>query len=520
MEMVTKSDGTDENAWDQYTYHLDKFNKFDWCSNWDGQTYDIVFYGVSGYTGYLMMEYLKRISIRRNPEPFTFAFAGRTRSKVQDLRDKEFAGTKYEDTPVLQMSYDDIFSVIDLVKSARVIINVAGPYMLTQGELMIDACCCMGRHYVDISGEIPWSCRVLDLHNYAVKEKAYIIPSAAAAGGYPDLGVYLCAKKIREDFGEEIRTAICYNTGGGAGAGSSGGTLKTRAAMSSSGDEVRMKMADPYALGGFIPQRDRNGIKVCQIEFGTGKVTPKVRQEDFDANMSKVSEDTKLGVWRGPFTYSYFDTRIVRRSNMLFADLGGKIYGRNLNFMEYAMLPTEALMQAAAPPPPPPQPAAAAPAAPAPEEGGGGEGGGEEAAPPPPQPPPQEEKRGGGGVSVEAEKAMLEAQGKYYKEGEGPPLETLDDAWTGYFLYAESATGNSIRCSMVGRDGYFETARVAVETAMCLRFDNDELPFQGGVLTPTVACGDALFKRILDTGVKFKMGDWIPMWERSPPPYP
>ena len=85
------------------------------------------------------------------------------------MRDREFAGTPYEvrqqslerllvmqvaplrasecviqDTPVFQMSYDDPYSMIDLVKSARCIINVAGPYMLTQGELMIDACISMG----------------------------------------------------------------------------------------------------------------------------------------------------------------------------------------------------------------------------------------------------------------------------------------------------------------------------------------------------------------------------------------
>ena len=41
-----------------------------------------------------------------------------------------------QDTPVMQMSYDDPYSIIDLVKSAKCIINVAGPYMLTQGELM------------------------------------------------------------------------------------------------------------------------------------------------------------------------------------------------------------------------------------------------------------------------------------------------------------------------------------------------------------------------------------------------
>merc|ERR1719436_496999 len=105
-------------------------------------------------------------------------------------------------------------------------------------------------------------------------------------------------------------------------------------------------MADPFSMGGFVPDRDRWGVKYCNIEFGTGKVTPKIRGEDMDANMSKISEDKKLGIWRGPFVYSYFDTRIVRRSNMLMADLGNEPYGRNLNFMEYALLPPEVIMAA------------------------------------------------------------------------------------------------------------------------------------------------------------------------------
>lgn len=482
MELLGETEGKDEEVYKEYQVHLKRFQSFEWCSKTDGKKYDIVFYGVSGYTGYLMMEYLKRVSLKVNPEPFTFAFAGRTPSKVEEMRDREFAGTQWEDTPILQMSYDDIFSIIDLVKSAHVIINVAGPYMLTQGEIMIDACIHMGVHYCDISGEVPWSLRVIDLHKYAQKAGVHVIPSAASAGGFPDLGVFLMANEMKNKYGEELRKAICYQSGGGSAAGSSGGTLKTRSAMASAGDEVRKKMADPFSMGGFIPDRDRWGVKYCNIEMGTGKVTPKMRAEDLDANMSKISEDKKLGIWRGPFVYSYFDTRIVRRSNMLLADLGNRPYGPNLNFMEYGMLPAEMIMGMGA---------------------GGGGGGGPSA-----------------GASVEAEKAALEAQGKYYKEGEGPPLEDLDDAWVGYFLWCESEKGHELKCSFVGRDGYFETARVAIEMALTLRFDFDKLPYRGGVLTPTVSGGNFLAERMIRSGVKFKMGEWFPSNECKPPPYP
>lgn len=475
MKTVMESEGKDDDAWEDYQNHLAKFKNYEWCSTWDGNRYDIVFYGVSGYTGYLMMEYLKRVSFKKTPESFTFAFAGRSRTKVMEMRDRELAGTKHEDAPILQMSYDDIFSIVDLVKSARVIINVAGPYMLTQGELLVDACISMGVHYVDISGEIPWSLRIKDLHKHALKAKVCVVPSAATAGGFPDLGVYLCAKKMRAEYNEGLRHAICYCSGGGASAGSSGGTLKTRAAMNSAGDDERKRMADPFSLGGFVPDRDRWGMKACSIEFGTGKVTTKMRSEDMDANFSKISEDKKLGVWRGPFQYSWIDTRIVRRSNMLLADLGNCPYGSNLNFMEYAMLPTEAILG---------------------------------------------KKPQGGGVSVESEKASLQASGKYYKEGEGPALEELEDAWTGFFLWAETEKGHEVKCSFVGRDAYFETARVAVETAMCLCFDGHRLPYPGGVLTAAVACGDFLAQRMIDSGVKFKMGDWLSAKDQRPPPFP
>eukprot|EP00931_Biecheleriopsis_adriatica_P077687 TRINITY_DN5119_c0_g1_i3.p1 TRINITY_DN5119_c0_g1~~TRINITY_DN5119_c0_g1_i3.p1 ORF type:complete len:533 (+),score=130.03 TRINITY_DN5119_c0_g1_i3:75-1673(+) len=490
----------DEEAQIMYDEHLPLYKNYDWCSSWDGNKYDIVFYGVSGYTGYLMMEYLKRVSLKRNPEPFTFAFAGRTAQKVQDLRDRLFAGSQWEDTPIMQMTYDDPYSVIDLVKSAKVIINVAGPYMLTQGELMIDCCVTMGVHYCDISGEVPWSRRITPLHKYAKENGSFILPSSASAGGFPDLCTFLCAKKMRKDYGEELRKAVCYCNGGGTIATASGGTLKTRATMAAGGDETRKMMGDPYALGGFVPDRDRHGIKFCSIEFGTGSVTTKVRAEDLDANMSKISEDKRLGIWRGPNTYSYFDTRIVRRSNMLFADLGNCPYGKSLNFLQYQILPTEYLLAQQ-------QKGAGGGAGGAAGGGAGGGGGGGGGG-------------GAGGVGVEEERKALEEKGVYYGAGEGPPLEELDDAWVGWFLWAESAKGHEVKCDFVGRDGYFETARIAIETAMCLVFDREELPFRGGVLTPTVACGEQLARRIIDSGVKFKMGEWHGPEEWNPPPNP
>merc|ERR1719401_1884296 len=108
---------------------------------------------------------------------------------------------------------------------------------------------------------------------------------------------------------------------------------------------------------------------------------------------------------------------------------------------------------------------------------------------------------GGGGASVEEEKERLMAQGKYYGAGEGPPLEELDDAWSGYLCWAQTEGGHEMKMTWLGRDGYFETARVAIEMAVTLLFDKDKLRVKGGVLTPTVAGGDHLIARLIRGGM-------------------
>jgi len=483
LQKLLDGDGEDDDAWNEFEAHFDKFLDFSWNSNWDGKKYDIVLYGVSGYTGYLTMEYMKRVSLKRNPEKFTFAFAGRTVSKVQEMRDREFAGTEWEDTPILRASYDDVISVIDLAKSAYVIINVAGPYTLAQGEVLVDACAHVGTHYCDVSGELPWTLRALELHEHAKQGGALISPSSAVAGAWTDMLVYLCAKKAREEYGEELRRAISYSRGGGAGAGSSGGTLASRGAMSQAPDEVRKKMADPFTLGGFIPEIDRNGIKEVIIEQGTGRCTMKTRKEETDAVLSKVGVCPYTGVWRAPFVYAYFNTRIIRRSNKMFADLENRPYGRQFNYQEFAMLPPEAVahIEAMAR-----DPNFAA------------------------------QNKGASGPSVAGEKEMLEAQGKYYKQGEGPPLEDLSDAWTASFMYTQTTSGKEIRCSICGNDGYFETARCAVEWAMTVRFDYDKLPHKGGVLNALVSGQHFYAKRLIESGLKFRMGGWLKEEELGP----
>lgn len=477
LQKLLDGDGDDDDTWNAFEAHFDRFLDFGWISNWDGKKYDIVLYGVSGYTGYLTMQYLKRVALPSNPEKFTFALAGRTLSKVRDARDRDFAGTEWADAPMLQASYDDVMSMVDLAKSAYCIINVAGPYSLAQGEVLIDACCHCGTHYCDVSGEIPWTIRTMELHEHAKQGGSIVSPSSAVAGTITDMLVYLNAKKARELYGEELRRAVGYAMGGGVGGAASGGTLASRGAMSSAPDEVRKRMADPFGLGGFVPELDRNGIKQMFIEQGTGKCTPKVRKEDLDAMLAKVSQCPFTGIWRAPFVYAFFNTKIIRRSNALFADMEGRPYGRNFNYQEFAYLPPEAVAAIQA----------------------GTTG------------------KGMAGPSVAEEKEQLEAAGKYYQQGEGPPLETLTDTWTGYSMWTQTTSGKELKNACFGNDGYFETARCAVEFALTCRFDYDKLKHKGGVLNSVVVGQEHYAKRLIRSGLKWKLDGWFDWSECGPP---
>merc|ERR1740121_723206 len=112
------------------------------------------------------------------------------------------------------------------------------------------------------------------------------------------------------------------------------------------------------------------------------------------------------------------------------------------------------------------------------------------------------------GMLVEKEDELLQAQGQTYKEGEGPAVEDMTSTFSSFLLYAESVNGNLVQCSFIGSDGYFETSRVAVETALTLRFDRKQLPYKGGVLTPSVAGSTCLLNRLVNSVVKFKVGAW------------
>jgi short subunit dehydrogenase-like uncharacterized protein len=96
---------------------------------------------------------------------------------------------------------------------------------------------------------------------------------------------------------------------------------------------------------------------------------------------------------------------------------------------------------------------------------------------------------------------------KLMSSGEGPSEEKRAKSWFRVRFEARSG-GRRIRTQVSGGDpGYGETSKMLAESALCLA--HDDLPSLSGQLTPAVAMGDALRRRLVAAGIKFEVLDGL-----------
>jgi short subunit dehydrogenase-like uncharacterized protein len=89
--------------------------------------------------------------------------------------------------------------------------------------------------------------------------------------------------------------------------------------------------------------------------------------------------------------------------------------------------------------------------------------------------------------------------------GDGPTPEQREKAWFRVKMVGESG-GQRVVAQVSGGDpGYGETSKMLAESALCLA--HDDLPQRAGQLTPAVAMGDALIKRLQAAGIRFEVLD-------------
>lgn len=92
------------------------------------------------------------------------------------------------------------------------------------------------------------------------------------------------------------------------------------------------------------------------------------------------------------------------------------------------------------------------------------------------------------------------------KPGEGPGRKSMERGYLSVSGFGVGSKGNKVETLLYfpREVGYFDTARMLIESALCLSLDSGKLPVKGGgFYTPSTGMGDALLDRLCKTGCMF-----------------
>ncbi|KAI9365980.1 Saccharopine dehydrogenase-domain-containing protein [Zopfochytrium polystomum] len=176
--------------------------------------------GATGFTGRLVVEYL----LENGPKDLRVAMAGRSQSKLADVRDQlvERVGPSAATVPILIADTADQASIDAVASQTKVIITTVGPFA-KYGTPVVDACIRMQTDYVDSTGEPQWIKEVVqNYHEEAVKNNVRIVCSCGFDSVPSDLATYLIADYFAQQ-GLQLNSSRLTLVG--AKGGVSGGTL-------------------------------------------------------------------------------------------------------------------------------------------------------------------------------------------------------------------------------------------------------------------------------------------------------
>ena len=119
------------------------------------RAYDVVVFGVTGFTGTLVLEYVARLAREgRLDARVRWAAAGRNAAKVREVVRRHCTAVGGPEMAVVEARVEDERSVFAMAGSAWVVMSCVGPYA-DMGEPVVKACVSMGADYVDVTGEAP-----------------------------------------------------------------------------------------------------------------------------------------------------------------------------------------------------------------------------------------------------------------------------------------------------------------------------------------------------------------------------
>jgi short subunit dehydrogenase-like uncharacterized protein len=358
---------------------------------------------------------------------------------------RESLGPQAVDLPGIIADSFDATALAEMVTSTRTVISTVGPYA-KYGSALVAACVAHGTHYCDLAGEAQWIRQMIDQHHGAAAGNGTRIVHCCGFDSVPmDVGVWFLQQEAMRRHGSYCRSiAMLVKAMRG---GPSGGTIASMMNLvreARADRDVARVLAHPYSLN---PPGEREG------------------PDRWDQR--NVQFDNLAGTWTAPFVMAGINTKIVRRSNALL----GYQYGRDFRYREAVMTSAGAAgwLKASA----------------------------------------QTVGLGAfvAGVSFNFSRRLLE-RFILPAPGEGPDREQRESGFFALRQFGEMPDGTIIRSRITGdRDpGYGSTSKMLAESGVCLAMD--DLPSDGGVLTPATAMGDALLARLQqNAGLTFEIVD-------------
>jgi len=130
----------------------------------------VVVYGVSGYTGRLVCEYLREFNV-------PFVAAGRDGKKVQEVVDK-IPGLDTVPHEVAEVPLE-VDALAELFSGAQVVSSQVGPF-ISYGDTVVEAARQAGCHYLDTTGEQDWVMHAKETHGAGFAEKGLLLAPGVA----------------------------------------------------------------------------------------------------------------------------------------------------------------------------------------------------------------------------------------------------------------------------------------------------------------------------------------------------
>lgn len=300
------------------------------------------------------------------------------------------------------------------------------------GSKLVAACVENKAHYCDLAGEVQWMRQMIDKYQEAAQANGVKIVHSCGFDSIPSDMGVYFIQREAKAQKGQRAKKISMRVAAMKG-GLSGGTYASLSKV--------MEQA----------QQDKSIYKVLTNPYGLNP-TDQQEGEDRPDLMSVVFDKTSQS-YVGPFIMAGINTKIVRRSNAL----SNYSYGKDFRYDEATL------------------------------SGKGFKG----------------KMRG---ILAAIPLMFMTAKPKSVlksiankllpKPGEGPNKEQRENGFYNLRFYVTLEDGSSAMCKVTGdKDpGYGSTSKMLGETAVCLAVD--ELPKISGVLTPSVAMGDALLQRL------------------------